>query len=141
DFVGNTNLLAGRIATLADATCRVELDGVDTDVTCPVDSPDTDLAVGDHVDVAIRYERLRVGDDLATDTAFDGEIAEVTFEGDTITYEVAVAGDDLILSVTELKTARRDLYQRGEAVQVGWNVESATVYPATNAHHPTTIDT
>ncbi|MGM0399259.1 MAG: ABC transporter ATP-binding protein, partial [Halobacteriota archaeon] len=33
DFVGNTNLLAGRIATLADATCRVELDGVDTDVT------------------------------------------------------------------------------------------------------------
>ncbi|UWG47526.1 ABC-type spermidine/putrescine transport system,ATPase component [Halanaeroarchaeum sp. HSR-CO] len=140
DFVGNTNLLAGRITALADATCRVELNGADTIVACPVDSQDADLAVGDPVDLAIRYERLRVGDDLATDTTFSGEIAEVTFEGDTITYEVDVSGGDLTLSVTELKTARRDLYQRGEAVQVGWNVDAATIYPASNAHHQT-IDT
>jgi len=141
DFVGNTNLLAGRIVTLSDATCRVELNATDTPVACRVDDPSAGLDVGAPVDVAIRYERLRVGDDLATDTTFDGEIAEVTFEGDTITYEVDVADGDCRLSVTELKTARRDLYQRGEAVQVGWDAESATVYPAADTHHPMAIDT
>ncbi|MFW6003548.1 MAG: ABC transporter ATP-binding protein [Halanaeroarchaeum sp.] len=134
DFVGNTNVLAGRIDHRADTTCRVELDGTGTAVTCRVDDPNSDLDVGTPVDVAIRYERVRVGDDLATDNRFDGVVAEVTFEGDTITYEVALAGGDRRLSVTELKAAHRDLYQRGESVQVGWNVESAVVYPASDPH-------
>ncbi|WP_255193447.1 ABC transporter ATP-binding protein [Natronobeatus ordinarius] len=130
DFIGNTNLLTGRVDRLADRQCTVEVGNPGLEIACRLDDHAGELESDATVQVGIRYERINVGETLSTDNAFEATIASVGFNGDTITYDVSLERTGDRLSITELNTTNTRLFERGDAVWVGWNAEDTFVYPA-----------
>jgi spermidine/putrescine transport system ATP-binding protein len=99
DFVGDTNLLDGRVETAAGTPTLTVGDWLSTPV-------ETD-ATGD-VTASIRPEMLQRVDDSTTDGAFPADVRERTFQGESVRYRLAPteATDDveLLASVHDPET-------------------------------------
>jgi len=120
DFIGDTNFLPGELRRDGDA-CVLTVGG--RELTVPDAGSEGEAAVG------VRAERIRLGEELDTDVAFDGTVSEVLFKGDTVHYEVAIAGPDARVGVTVLNATNTQLFDRGDELRLGWNAEDTFVYP------------
>lgn len=127
-FVGDRNLLPGRVVAHADGRVAVE-----TAVGRLLATPAGPLAVGDTVEVMIRPERLRLETerpDLADPAAgwnrLRGDVVGRTLEGPDVVY-------DLLVGDTRLTLRRPNLGLRGLLLAsfhaVGFEAADALVFP------------
>jgi iron(III) transport system ATP-binding protein len=118
-FLGAANVLKGTVAR-AGVSVSVLLDGSGQTIEVA-----TDLPQGTAVEVILRPENLSIDTDLVTTSgrAIRGQVASVTFQGDSVDYAVDIGGDSLrVIGRPDREIAR------GAAVMVSWEAASSTVF-------------
>jgi ABC-type Fe3+/spermidine/putrescine transport system ATPase subunit len=121
EFIGETNLWAGD-----------HEDGlVATDAGLEIAAGRGETAAEGRVHVSVRPERIDIAADaVEADNAFQGTVADRIYEGDDITYQVAVNGTDL--QVEQPAKESRGLFEPGDSVGVGFDRENAYVVTGTD---------
>jgi len=116
EFIGETNLWAG--------DCE---DGVvATDEGLEIAAGRGDTTTDGRVHVSVRPERIDIAaDPVEADNAFEGTVADRIYEGDDITYQVAV--NDTDLQVEQPAKESRGLFEPGDSVGVGFDRDNAYV--------------
>ena len=119
-FVGESNLLAGRLIRQQDGTW-FEISG---GMTIPVHSPPSDLPAS--CLLMIRPERIRVVPRTAGDeeTWFNGRVTRAVFLGDTTRYQIEAGA--LTLTAKQ-QNVDGHVFPVGTDVSVGWRIEAATL--------------
>ena len=116
DFIGDSNLLAGRVTAMAADTVTVELD-VGTALTAATHRA-AGVAVGQRVAVVLRPEDIAVRmPGAAPTTGLTGKVAEIGYLGDSYRLSVAVGSEAIKIKVPpHLALA----LQPGMAVELAW---------------------
>jgi spermidine/putrescine transport system ATP-binding protein len=70
--------------------------------------------------LSIRYERLQIGSNLATDILFPVKIIDVSFAGPRVRYRVQVEGREIELFADVAYQGDAHLLARGDKVLAGW---------------------
>lgn len=117
DFIGETNLLSGKVISVADRQCRATLsDGLEIigDLREGM-KPPTDWAT-----YTLRLEKITVGDGAANCTnQMTGTVKEFLFIGDSTKYLIRLAEDlDIKVKLPETGMSRHAV---DDEVRVGWN--------------------
>lgn len=115
EFIGETNLLAGKVAAIAANDISVEINGGARFTTLP---PPHDHSVGDPLHLMVRPERvevLPVGE--AAPNALTATIEKRVFSGDVITLGLRTAHDHVIIARKPSSARYRGL-ERDMTVQV-----------------------
>ena len=123
DFLGDSNLLPGRIVETAGAQAIVELGNGQV---VRVARGEVTLMAGQKTVVLVRPEDMRVGEPADGQDAVSGRIAEVSYHGDSYRLEVAVGADRLKVRVPRFSGT--DLAP-GQDVQVVWRPDAARLVP------------
>lgn len=128
-FVGQTNLLPGKVLTAAADRIAVELaNGPTLDLSRPA-SLDRARA-GDDVFVSLRPEAIELsGKGVGPDSSnrIDGEIVASAYQGAFIEYEIAALGKAIKARVTNPKGKHQ--FQPGDAVAVAFATEDILIVP------------
>jgi ABC-type Fe3+/spermidine/putrescine transport system ATPase subunit len=103
-FIGDTNLIDSQIADAVEADSRRL-------AAAPADKSRY---------LSIRYERLQIGSDLATDIRFPVKVMDVSFAGPRVRYRVQVEGREIELFADVPYQGDAHLLARGDKVLVGW---------------------
>jgi spermidine/putrescine transport system ATP-binding protein len=124
NFLGQSNLIEGRILDRASDVVTVDMHGVA--VSVPTDRAHTDGAMGW---VGIRPEKVLIGEpgealDAPGNTIPGGVISDVSFVGVSTQYLVRMPwGQEL--QVFAQNTGRHKLFRQGEPVELSWRPEYA----------------
>ena len=140
DFIGDSNLLAGRVTAAAEDVLTVALD---IGLTITVRRRDASAGVGARVAIVLRPEDIalhRPGEAAAVGPTLSGAIAEVGYQGDSYRLSVAVGGEALKVKVPPHVAVA---IQPGMAVQLAWDGNAARLLsldgpevPASNSSPP-----
>ena len=122
DFIGETNLMAGRVEALDGETVRVATRGL-----AVVGLRPPEVGVGDAVHVSIRPEKIRGGEESRhCETTARGEIVDVVYKGSEIRYELRLP-DGTRLTYDEQTRHHSRRFAIGDTLEVGWSSEDARV--------------
>ena len=122
DFIGETNLMAGRVEALDGGTVRVA-----TGALTLVGRRPPAIGVGDAVHVSIRPEKILGGAESRTcETTVAGEIVDVVYKGSEIRYELRLRDGSHLTYDEQTKHHSRRL-GIGDTLEVGWSAEDARV--------------
>ena len=126
EFLGEANLLEGRVVALHDGLARIALD----EGVAVAAEARPDVAVGDAVGVMIRPESLemRAGTDSGPHE-WTGVVREAVFLGELVRYTVAL-GDAVALKVVRQYRKDGTAMKPGEPVTVGAPPRDWTVFPS-----------
>ena len=124
NFLGQTNLIEGKITGRSGGTISVDMHGIAVSINA--DRAHTDGGEGW---VGIRPEKVLIGDegealDAPGNTIPGGVITDVSFTGVSTSYLVRMPwGQELM--VFEQNTGRRKLFRTGDKVELSWRPEYA----------------
>lgn len=120
DFIGESNFLKGRFVR-RDGQSFLEMDNGWL-VALPKGE---ELRVGEYVTLALRPERIVLGD-ASADNRVEGIIEEIIYVGEATKFRIRVQGSQLLTvkQPSRLETMR---WQRGDRVIVGWRREDLVV--------------
>ena len=124
NFLGQTNLIEGKITGRSGGTISVDMHGIAVSINA--DRAHTDGGEGW---VGIRPEKVLIGDegealDAPGNTIPGGVITDVSFTGVSTSYLVKMPwGQELM--VFEQNTGRRKLFRTGDKVELSWRPEYA----------------
>jgi len=120
DFIGETNLLAGKCSSPDKVSCE----GFDLAVTA------RDELVGRDVLVSVRPEKIfaakRLGGGL--ENRFEGVVEEDFFKGSFMIYRILVENRRVTVNVPNVDANSR--LRRGDRVDIGWDRVANVVVPA-----------
>ncbi len=127
NFIGNTNLIEGRVTSKnADGTVVATANGDAIRVTS-----DGDKRSGDTVWIALRPEKLRIATERSTDASLNalaGVVAEVGYLGDLSLYKVRVSNDlTMKATVPNAARARTRSFDNGDRVWLTWPADAAVL--------------
>lgn len=126
-FIGETNLVRGRVLTAASGGCLVRL-GPEAEVRLAAPA-----GVGKEVAFCLRPERIRcpAGEEPGL-TGAAGRVTEVIYLGDVVKYRVVLDGSEPEVSLVAkvLAGARGAPLSPGTRVRLGWRPEDAWILPA-----------
>ncbi|HVL71892.1 MAG TPA: ABC transporter ATP-binding protein [Beijerinckiaceae bacterium] len=96
EFVGDVNIIEGRVGGMQDGHWRVET--AVSEGALVVDDPDEVLHQGDQVAVAVRPEKMRIHRERPPDGAnlLAGEVWDIGYLGDWTVYRVRLATGDVM---------------------------------------------
>jgi ABC-type Fe3+/spermidine/putrescine transport system ATPase subunit len=120
-FVGDTNMLPGRIAAAGPDRVEIALDGIDRTLDAPCHVA---VASGSLAALSIRPENLCLG-------AADGLpaiVTDVTYAGARIRYALQVTGRSLLADVA-VRPGSGDRLQPGAATTVSWAAADSVIVP------------
>jgi ABC-type Fe3+/spermidine/putrescine transport system ATPase subunit len=125
EFIGESNLLAGRISSVNGTGCEVSLGPA----KIPAQAPEgVRIAQGAEVAFLIRPEMIRLHAVSADESPMlQGRIADEVYQGSLRRYRVEAAGQELMVEVPN----RPDLARlaSGDPVSLYWSSESGVVVP------------
>lgn len=123
DFVGENNRIEGTLEISAGDRCRVRFDErFHVTAIAPSGS-----GAGSDVVLAIRPERILLGDPLAAENVFQGIVSGVVYLGDHARMEIMLPGGRT-LSTRLSNDAGRIVPVIGEAVTISWRAEDCRVF-------------
>ena len=128
DFIGQTNLLDGKVSSVSGGSCRVEASSFDFQV----DSA-PGVSAGEQVCVSLRPERIKVGDPRAEAptncNSVTGVVEETVFFGASRRYLVRIGDTKLAVSQT---IQGHDVPNFGisDQIPLHWSPDSAVVLSA-----------
>lgn len=122
DFIGETNLMAGKVETLSRETVSVAAGGLTV-----VGRRPAEIGAGDAVHVSVRPEKVRSGGECrGCETTTVGEIVDVVYKGSVIRYELRLkSGAHLAYDEQTKHHSRR--FAIGDTLEVGWAAGDAMV--------------
>jgi spermidine/putrescine transport system ATP-binding protein len=131
DFVGKSNFIPGKIATVNGRAIDIESDGGML-FSCTPSTERSIYAVGDSASIAVRPELISIGppdsnaETLGTDVVIPGRIQNRIFLGEHTEYLVSTEkyGDILVLSPKYIESIRGS-FERDDDVAIGWKNEIA----------------
>jgi putative spermidine/putrescine transport system ATP-binding protein len=125
DFLGESNLLAGRYIGHGNGDAKVELD----DGTALVGTSSIPLQPGQRVRVMVRPEALRIlRDDEPADNRLSAILRDVVMSGGTTLHLFKTPGG-VELSARRLTDGRGEPRRRGDGAQLGFSAAQAFVIP------------
>ncbi|TPM30082.1 ABC transporter ATP-binding protein [Mesorhizobium sp. B2-3-4] len=125
DFVGKTNLLAGKVAGHAGDLVDVAL----ADGTVITARKRTSLRQGEAVSVSLRPESLSLG---ASDSGpLKGVVRNRIFLGSTAEYAIEVQGIGTLLAKADHLIGQGNLFKPGEPVAIGFAKGTPLAFPET----------
>ena len=135
DFLGDSNLLPGKIVAIADGHAHVEI-GNGQVIRAAIGK--VDAAVGKPIVVLVRPEDMTAAaGPTATDgTSISGTVTEVSYHGDCYRLDIAIGGDRLKVKVPH--DAAADMTP-GRTVTVSWRSDAARLLAA-DAAAPNALD-
>lgn len=122
DFIGETNLMAGKVEALSRETVSVAAGGLTV-----VGRRPAEIGAGDAVHVSVRPEKVRSGGECrGCETTTVGEIVDVVYKGSVIRYELRLkSGAHLAYDEQTKHHSRR--FAIGDTLEVGWAAGDAMV--------------
>ena len=119
EFIGETNLIMGRVASLSKDIIKVDWGGIS------IDAPAIqDVSVGDEVYVSLRPEYIYVSDKpIYREGGFNilrGLIIDEIFKGSYVTYYVKLGNGEVIKATLLSKDAEYDV---GDKVYISWEYD------------------
>ncbi len=124
NFIGETNLFRGRVASASGHDATVDCDGLTLRATGR-----RPLNAGEAVSVSVRPEKLVAGEEAeACENAFDAEVVETIYLGSQTTYITRLPGG-ATLNVLIQNAERARFFKEGERIRVGWRAEKGVVIP------------
>ena len=124
NFLGQSNLIEGRVKSRDGGIVRVDMHGIDVSIPEPRAHTGSDLGW-----VGIRPEKVLIGDpgeelDAPGNSIPGGVVTDVSFVGVSTQYLVRMPwGQEL--QVFQQNTGHRRLYKTGEPVELSWRPEYA----------------
>ncbi len=124
EFVGDINLIEGRVSGRADGLVSLAAEGVGEIAA----AGEADLARGATAWVAIRPERVRITRAREQDkNAFEGVVAEVGYFGAISVYSVRIANGALLKATIANSAADAAAFGTGESVHLSFAPRAARV--------------
>ena len=120
-FIGESNVLEGRLRSVASGVATVDAGGVG-----PVMARHSGgLRSGDHVQIIVRPEDIRVGTRPACGTCaatnrFEAKLVDVTFLGNRTVIRTQIGEAPMVLSGDEQFASSLRGVQRGQSVYIDW---------------------
>ena len=115
-FIGDNNLLAGRVVAARGELCEIDVAGHVINAL-----PVTPHAVGDDVVLAIRPERVGLAHTPGTyRNEFDAQVQDIAFLGDHLRVQTAFCDTDFIVKIPNVIGHGGVL--AGDTVRIGWTV-------------------
>jgi len=122
DFIGQCNLLAGRVEQVQDDRVLVALEGLGTVST--VLPPDVVIEAGMSCTLTLRPEKIRISKTLTQDEGeahFTGAVHDMLYLGDVTVYKVELANGMLLEALLANSDAGRvRFFEVGDPVEVAW---------------------
>ena len=114
-FIGENNLLQGKVAAVEGDLCQVEIEGSMVKAYCV-----TPCRTGDLVTLAIRPERVCVAPDPQVySNEFEAKIEDIVFLGDHLRLRMNVHGrSDFIVKIPNI--VGHGAVLEGDRVRIGW---------------------
>lgn len=126
DFVGEANFLSGTLRSREGEACTVELGG-GTVVDARLTQGGADPRLGAGVRVAVRPQRVRLGDPGAAGTSGPlGTVIETVYSGDSLAFIVQLERGTRITARADTSGQLR--WRTGDKIEVAWKPEDARVY-------------
>ncbi len=120
-FIGNTNLIPGKVTGRDGATGIVALDTVHGPMTGL--DPNGNLSNGDAVRLSIRPEDMHsMTDEAATENTITGKVVVATFQGSSVEAELACGGETI-----QCRFGRDAALSIGAEVRLGFSSDAAVV--------------
>lgn len=131
NFVGRSNIVVGRVESHSDSCSAIRVDGGPL-----VLARRTDIPVGEEAVLTVKVGSTKIShvdpEAPAGDNAFCvGTVERVLYEGVTISVEIGVPGVGLVSA--KLPNRKFDDYTVGDAVNIGWAPEKASLFPMPSA--------
>lgn len=114
DFIGDINILKGRVLSKDGTNATVELDA---GYQGQASLPDTDANLANDISIAIRPEQLSLITD-ATAASFSGSIQKISYFGSGSDYDVIVATGEILTLRLQNRSDIDHNYQVGDQVHV-----------------------
>jgi len=125
NFIGETNLIPGTVAEVSEGWCQIDCGGLSLRARSSAG-----IATGNKVAVAVRPERTLLGGPgetiIAAGNRVSGTISECVYLGRSRKYVVAAAGTAVTV-VQQIGSATERTFSLGDAVEVHWRVQDASV--------------
>ena len=123
DFIGQCNLLEGKIASCQSDRMTLDLEGIGqvTALNLENDAPGLDGVL------ALRPEKVAIGRDLPDGpdvNRFSGKVHDWLYLGDVTVYIVQLAGGKKIEALLPNSSGRAKFFEDGEDVQVSWRFDA-----------------
>lgn len=96
EFIGETNLLTGKVTAYANGLLNVILDGGQPIKVAAA----TGLETGKHVKVSIRPERIELGPSGEGQNALKVRVTDIVYHGDHIQVQIDAGGRSLVVKAT-----------------------------------------
>ncbi|MGH2614241.1 MAG: ABC transporter ATP-binding protein [Thermomicrobiales bacterium] len=122
DFIGESNILEGQVVGLTDGLVEIAFAGQ------RVAAPRTrDPDVGERISFVVRPENVKLGTQAngSTVNAVQGALANQTYQGALIRYEIDVAGQTIVAEVQN--TPGNQTYTAPQPLTIVWPVESTAL--------------
>jgi putative spermidine/putrescine transport system ATP-binding protein len=121
-FMGDHNVITGRVA-------EVRGDGIILEVAGggKFGATGKPRAVGDAADIAVRTDRVRLGEPPAPGLGLTGSITSVEYRGSSVKLTVTGAGVEDFTAIVRDDDFFGQPVRMGEAVPLAWNAEDAIV--------------
>jgi ABC-type Fe3+/spermidine/putrescine transport system ATPase subunit len=120
-FIGDTNLVEGRVLGVAGGICEIE-----TAAGRVVASTPTPLAAGSAVSIAVRPERIVLAPVETAGVGLEGVIVEQVFLGTSRKYVVRLADGTEIVVLRPISDP--PFAQAAPTVRVSWATDKATAF-------------
>ncbi len=124
-FIGENNVLLGKVTEVNGESCRVEVNGA------PVEAKTVNIAgVGKPSTLSLRPERVTLNPaENQFQNVFEGRVKELIYVGDHIRTRISVCGQDEFVVKVPNSAAHAQL-REGETVKVGWKTEDCRALDA-----------
>jgi putative spermidine/putrescine transport system ATP-binding protein len=132
-FIGENNILVGKIREMNGEVCSVELDSGHVVRAKPVNV----AGVGTATSLSLRPERVaNNGDTAHMANVFEGEVLEVTYLGDHVRARLRLCGSEQF--IMKLPNNReRQKCEVGSRMIAGWSIEDCFALDADDSGHGT----
>ncbi|MDE0114037.1 MAG: ABC transporter ATP-binding protein [Albidovulum sp.] len=126
EFIGDSNLLAGRILSMDGTACQIDLGG---NAVVPSRIPsNAKVAVGDSIGLLLRPEVLRLTPSDEGETPYlSGEVIDEIYQGSLRRYRVRAGIHEVTAEIPNRPELAR--LEPGDKVDLYWNSESGAVVP------------
>ncbi len=115
-FIGDNNILSGRVASVERGVCEVDTPGGRVQAALS-----GSLRVGDTAALAIRPERVALSDAERYGNRFEAKVRDILFSGDHLRLRLEVCGNpDFVVKIPN--TVGHGAVLRGDQVSVAWAV-------------------
>jgi spermidine/putrescine transport system ATP-binding protein len=125
DFIGESNLLSGKIAVVSGE--RVEVNVGSARLTTLTDS--LDLTPGQEITLAVRPEKVCVGQGGAVSSqSLDGTVKEIVYIGTDSRYLIDLpTGETIVARVQNIGGRASTSHEVGQSITVGWEPDDARI--------------